>query len=98
MQHDERVGRAGSHGYKRVIDRLGLVAHRQLEQIAVVGSQWCRGRWQRRAMVDQFEAVEEAVGAILNTVLLQLFAYHVAVKLGQDVDQPRNLAKSVTVE
>ncbi len=43
-------------------------------------------------------AVEEAVGAILNTVVLQLFAYHVAVELGQDVDQPRNLAKSVTVE
>jgi len=42
--------------------------------------------------------VDEAVGAILNTVLLQLFAYHVAVELGQDVDQPRNLAKSVTVE
>jgi glucosamine--fructose-6-phosphate aminotransferase (isomerizing) len=49
---------------------------------------------------DVFEmpVVEEAVGAILNTVLLQLFAYHVAVNLGQDVDQPRNLAKSVTVE
>ena len=42
--------------------------------------------------------VDEAVGAILNTVLLQLFAYHVAVELGQDVDHPRNLAKSVTVE
>jgi glucosamine--fructose-6-phosphate aminotransferase (isomerizing) len=43
-------------------------------------------------------AVEEAAGTILNTVMLQLFAYHVAVELGQDVDQPRNLAKSVTVE
>jgi len=43
-------------------------------------------------------AVEEAASAVLNTVMLQLFAYHVAVKLGQDVDQPRNLAKSVTVE
>jgi glucosamine--fructose-6-phosphate aminotransferase (isomerizing) len=43
-------------------------------------------------------AVEEGTGAILNTVFLQLFAYHVAVELGQDVDQPRNLAKSVTVE
>ena len=43
-------------------------------------------------------AVEESMGAILNTVVLQLFAYHVALKLGQDVDQPRNLAKSVTVE
>jgi glutamine---fructose-6-phosphate transaminase (isomerizing) len=49
---------------------------------------------------DVFEMpeVEEAASAILNTVMLQLFAYHVAVKLGQDVDQPRNLAKSVTVE
>ena len=49
---------------------------------------------------DIFEmpAVEEAASAVLNTVMLQLFAYHVAVKLGQDVDQPRNLAKSVTVE
>jgi glucosamine--fructose-6-phosphate aminotransferase (isomerizing) len=43
-------------------------------------------------------AVEEASSAVLNSVVLQLFAYHVAVKLGQDVDQPRNLAKSVTVE
>src|SRR5207244_5757476 len=42
--------------------------------------------------------VEEAASAILNIVMLQLFAYHVAVKLGQNVDQPRNLAKSVTVE
>ncbi len=49
---------------------------------------------------DVFEMppVEEASAAILNTVMLQLFAYHVAVTLGQDVDQPRNLAKSVTVE
>jgi glucosamine--fructose-6-phosphate aminotransferase (isomerizing) len=49
---------------------------------------------------DIFEmpGVEEAASAVLNTVMLQLFAYHVATKLGQDVDQPRNLAKSVTVE
>src|ERR1700719_1124037 len=49
---------------------------------------------------DVFELppVEEAAAAVLNTVMLQLFAYHVAVELGQNVDQPRNLAKSVTVE
>ena len=35
---------------------------------------------------------------VLMTVPLQLLAYHVAVKRGCDVDQPRNLAKSVTVE
>jgi glucosamine--fructose-6-phosphate aminotransferase (isomerizing) len=34
----------------------------------------------------------------LSTVPLQLFAYHVALLLGRDVDMPRNLAKSVTVE
>jgi glucosamine--fructose-6-phosphate aminotransferase (isomerizing) len=36
--------------------------------------------------------------AVLVTVPLQLFAYHIAVLKGTDVDQPRNLAKSVTVE
>ena len=36
--------------------------------------------------------------APLNVIPLQLLAYHVAVRLGCDVDQPRNLAKSVTVE
>jgi glucosamine--fructose-6-phosphate aminotransferase (isomerizing) len=35
---------------------------------------------------------------ILEVVPLQLIAYHVAVRRGCDVDQPRNLAKSVTVE
>ncbi len=35
---------------------------------------------------------------VVNIVPLQLLAYHIAVKLGCDVDQPRNLAKSVTVE
>ena len=36
--------------------------------------------------------------AILSTVGVQFLAYHIAVKRGTDVDQPRNLAKSVTVE
>jgi glucosamine--fructose-6-phosphate aminotransferase (isomerizing) len=35
---------------------------------------------------------------IVSTLPLQLLAYHVAVRRGCDVDQPRNLAKSVTVE
>ncbi|MEZ5331015.1 MAG: glutamine--fructose-6-phosphate transaminase (isomerizing) [Thermoanaerobaculia bacterium] len=42
--------------------------------------------------------VSELLQPIVNTIPLQLFAYHVAVRLGCDVDQPRNLAKSVTVE
>jgi len=35
---------------------------------------------------------------ILDVIPLQLLAYHIAVRRGCDVDQPRNLAKSVTVE
>jgi glucosamine--fructose-6-phosphate aminotransferase (isomerizing) len=42
--------------------------------------------------------VSQLLQPIVNTVPLQLFAYHVAVRRGCDVDQPRNLAKSVTVE
>jgi glucosamine--fructose-6-phosphate aminotransferase (isomerizing) len=38
------------------------------------------------------------VAPLLFTVPLQLLAYHTAVHKGADVDQPRNLAKSVTVE
>jgi glucosamine--fructose-6-phosphate aminotransferase (isomerizing) len=41
---------------------------------------------------------DELVSPLVNVVPLQLFAYHVAVERGCDVDQPRNLAKSVTVE
>ncbi len=41
---------------------------------------------------------DELISPLVNVVPLQLFAYHVAVERGCDVDQPRNLAKSVTVE
>ncbi len=42
--------------------------------------------------------VEELFSPLLVALPLQLIAYHIAVKRGCDVDQPRNLAKSVTVE
>ena len=42
--------------------------------------------------------VSEALSPLLLSVPLQLLAYHIAVLKGKDVDQPRNLAKSVTVE
>ena len=40
----------------------------------------------------------ELLEPLINVIPLQLFAYHIAVLLGRDVDRPRNLAKSVTVE
>ncbi len=48
--------------------------------------------------VIQVPLADELVSPLVNIVPLQLFAYHVAVERGCDVDQPRNLAKSVTVE
>ena len=54
-----------------------------------------------RALADHYLALPEvldSIGPILEVVPLQLLAYHVADSLGHDVDQPRNLAKSVTVE
>jgi glucosamine--fructose-6-phosphate aminotransferase (isomerizing) len=50
---------------------------------------------------DDVIYVPQTIGLLeplLNTIPLQLFAYHIAVALGRDVDRPRNLAKSVTVE
>ena len=48
--------------------------------------------------VLQLPTVENSIAPIVFTVPLQLLSYHVAVLKGADVDQPRNLAKSVTVE
>ena len=48
--------------------------------------------------VEMPEEVSGPFAAIVYAVTVQLLAYHVAVFMGKDVDQPRNLAKSVTVE
>jgi glucosamine--fructose-6-phosphate aminotransferase (isomerizing) len=48
--------------------------------------------------VIEVAPTDEVIAPIVYTVPLQLLAYHVAVLRGTDVDQPRNLAKSVTVE
>ncbi len=49
-------------------------------------------------VVIEMDCDTKWVTPILSTIPLQLFSYHVAVLRGTDVDQPRNLAKSVTVE
>ena len=48
--------------------------------------------------VIELPPTSEFLAPILEIVPLQLLAYHIAVRRGCDVDQPRNLAKSVTVE
>ena len=60
-----------------------------------------KGDEQVRKSSDYFievPVVAECLMPIVVSVPLQLLAYHIAVNKGRDVDQPRNLAKSVTVE
>ncbi len=52
----------------------------------------------RRTTSSRSPKLSDLLGPILSVVPLQLLAYHIAVRRGCDVDQPRNLAKSVTVE
>jgi glucosamine--fructose-6-phosphate aminotransferase (isomerizing) len=59
------------------------------------------GDRQAQALVDDvlwLPVSDEALYPITAAVTLQLFAYYVGTSLGLDVDRPRNLAKSVTVE
>ena len=48
--------------------------------------------------VIEVPRTDDLLTPILNVVPLQLLAYHIAVLRGCDIDKPRNLAKSVTVE
>lgn len=83
--------------YQKVISNIQEVRARSAQVIAVAtegDTEVCR----HADHVIYVPETDEALSPILNVVPLQLFAYHVAVALGRDVDQPRNLAKSVTVE
>ena len=57
-------------------------------------------QWENKDSLNMIKmpAIPEVIAPIVYTVPLQLLAYHIAVLKGTDVDQPRNLAKSVTVE
>jgi len=83
--------------YAKVLSNIEEVRARQGRVIAVVTD----GNNEIREKVDHVISVPSTlpqVQAILTTIPLQLLAYHMAVLRGCDVDQPRNLAKSVTVE
>ena len=59
------------------------------------------GNTNLKGVADDFIEIPEVpylLSAIISVVPLQLLAYHIAVLRGCDVDQPRNLAKTVTVE
>ncbi|HXQ26350.1 MAG TPA: glutamine--fructose-6-phosphate transaminase (isomerizing) [Candidatus Acidoferrales bacterium] len=83
--------------YEKTISNLQEVKARDGIVIAVVteGDRLARGTADH---VIEVPSVPELIAPILEIVPLQLLAYHIAVRRGCDVDQPRNLAKSVTVE
>ena len=83
--------------YDKVLNNLEEVKARDGKVIAVVNY----ADTEADKLADDLLYVPESspyLNPILMTVPLQLLAYHVAVIKGTDVDQPRNLAKSVTVE
>ncbi len=83
--------------YEKVVSNIQEVKARKGNVIAVVAE---GDNGVRNLANDLFEIPEShpAVAALLTVIPLQLFAYYIAVSRGCDVDQPRNLAKSVTVE
>jgi glucosamine--fructose-6-phosphate aminotransferase (isomerizing) len=83
--------------YEKIISNIQEVKARKGIIIAVV----TEGDTEVRKMADHVIEVpetEEATSPLLTVVPLQLLSYHIAVLRGCNVDQPRNLAKSVTVE
>jgi glucosamine--fructose-6-phosphate aminotransferase (isomerizing) len=83
--------------YEKLISNIQEVRARQAEVLAVAteGDEEIRRHVEHAFYVPR---TFESLTPTLAIVPLQLFAYHVAVARGCDVDQPRNLAKSVTVE
>jgi glucosamine--fructose-6-phosphate aminotransferase (isomerizing) len=83
--------------YEKTISNLQEVKARDGIVIAVVteGDQLAR---ESAKHVIEIPAAPDLLSPILEIVPLQMLAYHIAVRRGCDVDQPRNLAKSVTVE
>jgi glutamine---fructose-6-phosphate transaminase (isomerizing) len=86
-----------SHVYEKVVSNMQEVRARDA-RVVVVATEGDEGI--KRHADDVFYVPEtlEALSPLLASVPLQLFAYHSAVARGCNVDQPRNLAKSVTVE
>lgn len=83
--------------YEKVLSNIQEVKSRDGKIIAIVSEKDVTAR----EMADHVIEIPESLSIfspLLATIPLQIFAYHIAVMRGCNVDQPRNLAKSVTVE
>ena len=83
--------------YEKVVSNIQEIKSRSGKIIAVV----TEGDTMVKEIADhviEIPDTEEAFTPLLTTIPFQLLSYHIAVMLDKNVDQPRNLAKSVTVE
>jgi glucosamine--fructose-6-phosphate aminotransferase (isomerizing) len=83
--------------YEKVVSNIQEIKSRSGKIIAIV----TEGDTQVKEIADhviEIPETEEALTPLLTTIPFQLLSYHIAVMLEKNVDQPRNLAKSVTVE
>ena len=83
--------------YEKVVSNIQEIKSRSGKIIAIV----TEGDTQVKEIADhviEIPETEEALAPLLTTIPFQLLSYHIAVMLNKNVDQPRNLAKSVTVE
>ncbi|MBO3097006.1 glutamine--fructose-6-phosphate transaminase (isomerizing) [Gelidibacter pelagius] len=83
--------------YEKVVSNIQEIKARKGKIIGIV----TEGDVSVRELADHVIEVPETLenlSPLLTTIPLQLLSYHIAVMLGKNVDQPRNLAKSVTVE
>lgn len=97
-EHMPVVVIATKHGnYEKVVSNIEEVKARNGKIIAIV----TKGDTEVKAIADyviEVPETEDALSPLLTSIPLQLLSYHIAVMRGCNVDQPRNLAKSVTVE
>ncbi|MDC7997125.1 glutamine--fructose-6-phosphate transaminase (isomerizing) [Gilvibacter sediminis] len=86
-----------SDHYEKVVSNIQEIKTRKGKIIAVV-TEGDSTVTELADYVMEVPKTPEALSPLVTTIPLQLLSYHIAVMLGRNVDQPRNLAKSVTVE
>jgi len=84
--------------FEKTVSNMQEVAARGGRLILMTDAEGARAAGGQSAMTLTLPTVHPAVAPLIYAVPVQLLAYHTAVVMGTDVDQPRNLAKSVTVE
>ena len=83
--------------YDKIFSNIQEIKSRKGKIFAIVS----KGDKEVKEIADYVIEVPDSIESItpfITVIPLQLLSYHIAVMLGKDVDQPRNLAKSVTVE